>query len=282
MKKYLFVIILLFLGVLLNVTVYATEVTPSTNVVLDEELALVFKNQMSESDQAVLANSELDIEIENKPIIKIYNGIFWELSDATLDKILKQADQANSIDYIIFDEEPIRLRKTQTENEVFVDTSSASAELNFITDIQTMQANTEILGTQCSVINVYCFDMFSSHMGASIYFITTEGTFVKHYQDQFSDGVWFTEQEYGDYAIGYYNYISAPENNYDENGSPLGGTTSFLSYIDNYHNKASSKSGLPSDNIQENHIMPIIIIAFALLVIVGCVTAYISIAKRKK
>lgn len=275
MKKSLLVVIILIGCLLLNSPIYATEVKPSASKVFDEELELVLRNQMCDSDQILLEDSEFGAEINNKPIIKIYNEIYWELSNESLDTILERADLAKTIDYLVFDEELIRLRKIQDGNEPIIGKNPRGSELNFIKDIQGMSTSVDILGTSCKVLNIYCFDMFTSHMGSSIYFVTDKGTFVKYYADQMSEGVWFTEQEYRNYASEYYDYLISPENNYNEKGEPVGGgLVPFLSYIDNYHNKTSD--GL------ESSVIGYIIIIFVLTAIVIFGIIWFVIAKKKR
>ena len=246
MKKYTFLITLLLLIITLNVSVYAIDSDLKTDrAVLDENLASQLINQLGKSDSDIIKNKELysanakNVDVENKPIIKVYNSIYWEVSDQSINNIILRADLAVAIDYIVLGNEDVRLTKLKIDDDVTMGISNIDADCNFIEDIKSMSINTDILGDRCRIKNIVCFDAFSSYDGASVYVITDKGIFIKYYSDPLSEGMWFSEDEYSRYAIAYHKYLTSPENNYNENGEPLyGKSDSFLSYIENHYDKS--------------------------------------------
>lgn len=236
MKRILTLLLVLIISISMCITSYAADNQQADN----DDLEIILSEQLDEADYQKLSNknnydsSIIDITLEGEPIIKVYNEIFWNVSDLPVNDIVELADLSKTIDYIVFEKSPVRLRMYDLDADYTIGLSPNSTSTKPVSDIQKFSNNMTILDTTCTVINIYYFDGFSSHMGASVYYLTTNGNFVKYYKDELSEGVWFTEDDYRRFATQYYDYLTSPENNYDENGEPIGGgTLSFLDFITN-------------------------------------------------
>ena len=223
MKKFLLTVILLIVFCVFSITINAESLTQSSNVTVNQSISNIFLNQLSSDDLTDLKNSNLyesggvSISIDNEPIMKIYNEIYWECSDTNLNELLFVAEQSNVFDYVALNEN-VRLRKIISKERISIGISSEKSSLNYINDIKEMSSNLEIFGRKCKILNIYCFDGFTSYHGASIYFVTDQGTYIKYYESKHSKGIWFEEEQYKKYANEYHNYLISPEYNYNENG----------------------------------------------------------------
>jgi len=239
-------------------TISAEHLTQSSNVTISQSVSNIFSSQLSSEDLTSLKDASLyesghvPISIDNQPIMKIYNEIYWACSNTNLNEILLYAEQSNVFDYVAFNEN-VRLRKIVSKELISIGFSPEKSSLNYTNDIKEMSSNFEIFGRQCQILNIYCFDGFSSHQGASIYFVTDQGTYIKHYENKHSNGIWFEEEQYKKYADEYYNYLISQENNYTENGEPIGGgNLSFISFINKSNNSSGTIVNKPENNTEQN------------------------------
>ena len=292
MKKILTLLLVLFINTSMCITSYAADNQQSYN----DDLQAVLNEHLDETEYQKLSNkskhhsSMLDVAFENKPIIKVYNEIFWNVSDLPIRDIVKYANLSKTVDYIVFDESPLRLRmlNADSDSDYTIGVFSVGDLSKPVSDIQKISKSMTILDTACIVTNIYFFDGFTSHMGASVYYITTEGNFVKYYKDKLSEGVWFTETDYRYFAAQYYNYLISPENNYNEDGEPVGGTLSFLDFITNVKGitpdvgTKNDITSVPFDVPMNSIYLFVGTIVFGIIVI-GCVgvIAFNKITKKK-
>lgn len=314
MKKMLTLIITLYLLCMFVISIYAGELNQQSNLTIDQNISNVLINQLSSNDLIDLKNSELYetdyvlISIDNEPIIKIYNEIYWDRSNASLNEVLLYAEQATAFDYVALNQN-IRLRKIISNEVVSIGYSSEKSSINYIDDIKEITSDFEIHGKRCQILNIYCFDGFSSHQGASIYFITKQGIYIKYYENKYSNGIWLKEEEYKKYSDEYYHYLISKENNFNENGEAInGGNLSFIDFLTDHtdwssqlDNDESNKENPPNDTQNETLIeqnngnkkqqvngkiiaFAVICIAFGCIAVVsvGTITAIIIIKKRKR
>lgn len=255
MKKRLFFTVIICMFFVLAQLICAEN----TNQSIEPEISTVFSNQLSSKELNDLQNKDLysfDYELthaESRPIMKIYNAVYWFCSHKSLDEILSYAEQSTVCDYVILDED-IRVRKLDLKEKVSIGISPQSSSYNYIKDLKEINVVYNILGNKCNILQIYCFEGFTSYQGASIYFVTNQGTFIKHYEKGDSQGVWFEEKQYQIYAQEYYNYISSPENNYNENGEPIGGAQlSFISFVNGLSiNQGNDQTDESLSNNKEN------------------------------
>ena len=253
MKKAIILITIFLLLCSLGISINAEEQTISCiedQKLVDTLIQTFDKSELDILNDEKLHNKDLpDINFSEKPIIKIYCEVYWYLAHLPLDNILSDMPERNDIDYVVFDDNPIRVRKVlfygKEIPEILI--SAEPADINFINDIQKMSSKMLILGNECEILQIVTFDGYTSHQGTLTYVDTDKGMFVKYYPDQLSEGSWFTEEDFRKYAKPYYEYISAYENNYDENGQGLNGIhISLLEYIDTKYGKV-----VPSVNTDE-------------------------------
>lgn len=275
MKKVSFFIIMVAICIL-SITINAKDVAQS-NASANESISNILKNQLSTDDLNDLKNDDLyglaknPISIDNEPIIKIYNVVYWEFSNMNLDEILLIAEQAKTFDYVALNQD-VRLRKIISTDNISIGISSEQSSLNYVDDIRKITSDFEILNKQCKILNIYCFDGFTSLQGASVYFVTDQGIYIRYYENKHSEGVWFEEKQYKKYASDYYEYISSPENNYNEFGEPInGGNMSFVSYINSLSDSVKNTESVDvKDDTNELFIILLIIIVLILVFVIIC------------
>ena len=290
MKKILTLFFVLIISISMCITSYAVDNQQADN----DDLEIILNEQLDEADYQKLSNknnydsSIIDVTLEGKPIIKVYNQIYWNVSDLPLNDIVAHANLSKTIDYIVFDNSPVRLRMLYESNTKVKIGSSPNGVMSMpVNDIQMLSKDMTILDTTCAVTNIIYFDGFSSHMGASVYYITTNGNFVKYYRTEYSEGVWFTENDYRNFAAQYYDYLISPENNYDENGEPIGGgTLSFLDFVSNENITLPnfSEDNMPVSSETETPIFGLywVIAIIAFTIVFESCTVIVILARSKK
>ena len=250
MKKATTLIILLALLFSLNIPINAEE--SKTSCIKDTQLREKLTNSISKEELDILGNKDIwfdldnldeDIDITNKPILKVFKENIWWVAHLPLDEITnifseKAKTQMKTVDYVVFDEKPMRFSvgdniKTDDTDDYVVTPSYELPGAPFISDVMNLSCTTEILNISCEIENLIVFDSFSSHLGAMLYASTNKGIFVKYYADQASEGAWFAEEDFQKYAKAYYEYTTSYEYNYNEKGEPLAiGSTSLLDFIE--------------------------------------------------
>lgn len=252
MKKAIILITIFLLLFLLGISINAEEQTISCiedQKLVDTLIQTFDKSELDILNDEKLHNKDLpDINFSEKPIVIIYDHVYWEYSYLSLHDVLSTMPVQSSMDYAVFGDKTIRVRKALVYGQKIpqIVISSEPADANFINDIQKMSSKMLILGNECEILQIVTFDGYSSHQGTLTYVDTDKGMFVKYYPDQVSEGSWFTEEDFRKYAKAYYEYISAYENNYAENGQGLNGNISLLEYIDTKYGKV-----IPSVNTDE-------------------------------
>ncbi len=289
MKKKLILLLILSMGIGMSMTTHAEE----NQQIQYDHLWIVFNEQLDEteysklSDKNSYASSINDLVLENEPVIKVYNEIYWNYSNLPIDEIVENANQSNIVDYIVLKESPIRLRMRDSKGKFSIGLSSKSTSAKWVNDILNVSLDMNILNYDCTVTEIYCFEDFSSHMGATVYYLTTQGTFVKYYRYETSDGTWFTEHDYRSYAWEYYNYLISPENNCNENGEPIGGgTLSFLDFIAYTQNKPANSNDVnslaPDSYSVSRNGTHYVVGALVCVILIVISTAIILLLKKRK
>ena len=296
MKKIVTLLLVLIIGISMSITVYATD----AQQVYNDDLQTILKDQLEETEYQKLLNknyyhsSMTDIVLENKPILKVYNQMYWEFFHLPIGDIVEYANSEKIIDYIVFEKSPIRLRAGEF-NSGYTISLVTNRESKPMSDIYKISTNMTVSDTSCTVTGIYFFDGFSSHMGACVYYLTSEENFVKYYQDELSEGIWFKESEYNSFAEQYYSYLISPENNYNEDGEPMGGgTLSFLEFIADFtlsfddknditfvQSNKNDTSLVPSDTPTNGIYGFVGAIVFGIIVM-GCIGVFFCRTIRKK
>ncbi len=321
-KRFLSFITFLILFITFACLISAENLDVSSNATFDQGISNVLINQLSEKDFNDLQNEDLYLKntpfesVENEPVLKIYTDLFMWHSSKDLNEILSLADQLDYIHYAILNKN-IMLTKGIYSDRVYIGTSPISINLNYINDIKKITSDFTILGKKLKILNIYCFDEYSSHFGASVYYVTDNGTYIKHYKTEYSSGVWFEEEEYNKYSTDYYNYISSYEYNHGADGTLVGGGLSFIDYLttktdwessqestenqgdstnsenkqENPSNNAQNETPIEQNNGAKKHEIngkiiacAVICITFACVAVAsaGAVTAILLVKKRKR
>ena len=261
----------------------------SNGTSIDSELGEILVNAFDNSEREALQDKNIyhetvsDLVITNQPIVKIYDEIYWNKSHLPIEELLTYASKNENSDYVIFDKSPMRIRKAFTGgiyNCVLLTMSREPDNVNFIKDIQNMEATTEILEQSCKISNIVAFDGYTSFSGAALYVISDKGVFVKYYKDQNDEGSWFEEDDYRNWAKEYNEYLTSDEVNIGKNGEPVGGgTKSFLDIAKAHNEQPENFSNSQYDPITK---IPTYIWIIAVSgVIVLCVVVVLLIFRKK-
>lgn len=275
MKKIISIILSMIFSIsLFVVTVYSSNTDTAEKPELkisDGEFSVINDKTLYKSDDPVIVN---DLALDNDRVITIYNGYFFSLADQPLDSIIAEANKLKTVYYALLseDKDDILLKKTIINEKLSMSSSTLDGSKKYIQDIENMKKTENILGKERNILSVHCFDGSSSHKGISVYVNTDSGLFVRYYDTKSSDGIWFSEKDYAEYAIAYYEYITSYENNYDENGNPLYGQKSFLTFVN--ENKDITESKFP--------LKTALLIAIPSAVVLAAVIFFILVLRKKQ
>ena len=294
MKKAIFLIVLTMLLIFTAIPVCAHS--GETTCIKDEKIAELLTNSISEEELEILSDKSIydvrvqDVDITDKPILKVFNEHIMSIAHLPLDDIIntvseKAEKERISIDYVVFGEEPVRLRRadrtsTEDPDDYVILLSSSLQETPYITDIINMNSETKILNVSCKVESFTVFDKLFFHKGAMLYAKTNKGVFVKYYVDRASDGVWFKEEDFQKYSKAYIEHLIATA--YDEEGNALNGTSiSLLDFIETKYDGEAAVSN--NDKKEASYLWIVIPVGVCALVLVAGVFVfkkrYLSVCK---
>ena len=247
MKYKIFVLLLSVLICFTSIVCSAQELSAKAPDI-DEEWHVFLKAQITDDELAILNDASLydasmkNVSIGDEPILKVYTNVYWHLAHLSVNEIIPEASKDNFTDYVILGEENTRLCIWNNNGKTSVGLSNPSAFPSFVNDIRKMTVNMSILGNDCTVTGIHCFNGFSSYSGSLVYLVTSKGVFVKYYEYENSEGsVWYTEDQFKKYASAYYGYISSYEHNYTADGQGLCNSTSFKTYVSEIYGTENEK-----------------------------------------
>ena len=232
----------LFVTTITASTVYAgfyeKESPPKISGILHDQLS------QRESDELMIEShyqSPLTIdEVKDRPILKIFNEIYWDGVGQPFDEYLNSAreseNEAGSFvrDFVVFGDNLFRITLWEYDGQIRIakrydyDDSSIPT---YLRDLLQADDTVTISGNTVKVKNIFCFDSLNSHTGAVVYLITDIGVYVKYYEQSTSEAVCYSEEDFRKIMSEYYQFLTSHENNYNENGEPLGGTPSLTDYL---------------------------------------------------
>ena len=193
-------------------------------------------SQLSSEQLALIQNSDLyndsmnGITVEGQPVVIVYNRMFWEYAELSLDDIVNKATKSIPPDYLLF-ETSTRIQTLQKEDgqmSILVrETYTQDTLPTYLQDIASSDGKScTILGKSQTIANVICFDGTASHQGIAVYYVTDNNeTYVRYYDSRTAKAAEFTLTDFQEYGVAYHNYITSDEFNYTEKGEPLGGAT---------------------------------------------------------
>ena len=220
MRKFVCILLIVIIAMLPMFSISATE-EDSNETSIDSELGEILVKAFDSKEREALQNKEsyLDdvkhLEILDQPIVKVYSfpsklvpsGFLpFEQLISTCDEMIKN-DEVNGCGYIVFDDEPIEIYHRyvggiynrdviQLTRPIALYMPSQDLVYNYVSDIQEMKANVEILEEHCKISNIVVFNGYNNFDGALIYADTDKGIFVKHYSDPTDEGIWFREDDF--------------------------------------------------------------------------------------
>ncbi len=242
-KRCLVLILAALLLCTTGLPVFAEEAGDPIPAALDPKVAEIIISQLTETELADFANTELyhaNMEgrvLSGQPIIWMCNAVPLVTPDNSLEAVLAvaiQRHQNGPQHYVVLSPNPYGIYQSGIHKPIEIFPQYTDSTPSFVTDLLALTETFTILDQECTLQNVYCFHRaFGATIEAIIYLKTDKGVFVKYYANEQAPANIFTEAEFKTLADEYFRVISAYENNYDENGNPLGGDYStFASYLE--------------------------------------------------
>jgi len=228
-----------------------------------EEEQVLSSKQISEEELAILYNTELYNEnlkgtmLTDQPIIKIYRRIPYELASSPFYEMLRQLEEQDFVrrEYLIGGKHIFVHTKDGITNVGIRGYERETYVPPYLFDIPRMDTTVTLRGTECNVLDIYCFDESENFGDSVIYLITDKGIFVMCYAyPYYAEPAVFTEEEFSEFAASFVRYEEAIY----EPGA-VGGR-SLLNYVLNTYGTRWDR-GVEKDN------RPLILIAAASAVI---------------
>lgn len=266
------------------ISLFAVSVSASSINSGDTDL-VKFSSQLSSEQLSLLKNSDLyddsmsGITVEDQPIVIIYNEMFWNRAEQSLEVMVKELTEKSILpDYVLLNETSTRIQTLQkSDGQMTIRVRETYAQDTLPTYLQDLISSNgtscKILGENRTIANVICFDGSSSHQGIAVYYVTdSNDTYVRYYESRTDEAVEFSLADFQKHGVAYNEYITSDEYNYTKDGEPLyGGTVSFVEFIHSDITKADEQPEFP--------IAIVIAISAAFL---AAIVALIYIIRKKK
>ena len=186
-------------------------------------------------------------DLTDKVLIKAYYLPVWEWSAKTPFEIVEILTNNDvPLSYVVIDELPYFAevtRKGEIKRHDFYKRTPS-----FVTDI--LESNVyELASVPDDVVfkDILYFETAKLPFSAVVYYISDENTVALCYDHLYGEATAFSLEDIQKYGPAYWNYLGSYENNYNEDGRPLGGNSIYFShYVANVYN--------PSHDISENEV----------------------------
>ncbi len=228
----------------------------------NESLKDSLLQNLTTKDKEILFNSkDLDssvakVDLSDKPIVKCYTEHLWGEFENGLQSAVSHGENAVMEPYyIVFDTQTYKIGRwtdNGVERAVVLDTYTELPR--YLKDIQLLDSEIKTDSSKHTIENIVCFDMSHSFFGIVVYLVTDGGNIVKYYEDETSEAMVFSEEEFKLRAKKYYDFLISPENNYDENGNFVGGNSvTFAGYVQNNPINSSENNSNHTDESDSNY-----------------------------
>lgn len=257
-----------------------------------DSILTIIANQNEINDEDYLYDTEAYDEslsgqdFKNDVAIRIYHQYFWNLGNKSIAELQSIANSADSwqYSYIVFRDKPILVSKYKRGDGTYkVFCEPFETVPTYIQDIIDSDIyNSELNSNDNTYNKILCLNDDNSHKGIAVYYFGDKSNIVRYYESSYSDSVDFSLSDFQKYSVGYYEYATAYENNYDKNGSPLyGPKLTFLEYVSKEKESTSHSNSAPEES--ENNLVQVIIISVSAVFIFGCIGIVVyKLAKNQK
>ena len=269
---------------------------------LDPDIEAVIRGQLSEAETKLLfnpanydskLNSKLNgMPLENYPVLRVYTEMLWDKADYSFEALAEYADSCSSKfgywQYLVLAEKPFALSLLKQygipelgiQYDYLEGVYFSKGVPSYVTDIMSMTGVITFDNEEYRVEGINCYDVLSSWLGAVVFIKTDRGVLVKYYEDAEAEGELFYQADYAEKAKAYYEYITSPEHNYDENGYGLGGGSISLRQFLMNRDKYEVKKPEPSSN---GSVTKYVLMACgAALIAAAAVLKALKLKKRKR
>ncbi len=275
-KLLLFFVIFTFCIFTLSVsaeTYQSYAITSKINTQIDSDTYAQLTNS------SLYGNSMSGISLDNKPIVTVYNTISWNNAKMGLETSINNAKHSQNTDFLVFGEKIIRIRKFSKEEKTQIVLKEEYTELpTFIEDIAYCQSQNENSNDN-ALVGIICFDGIASNQGILSYYIYSDRTTVKYYENQFENALTFDEDDFKKISAKYYEYLTSDSYNYDKNGAPLySGAMNFANFY-----KLNENTVFSSEANDPNYIFWGILcgVVLAVTVTISIIKVYVQRSSRK-
>lgn len=208
-----------------------------------DQAAVSLKEVLKTQNQALLAeildeshwdDSVANVEMEDQPMLLVYNMDLMGYVDRSYEQIVSHAQSKAYAEVHILRAKPIVLVEYQNKTKLGVNTNWYPKTPTFVKDVIYGSSVQTFFGESCTIENVICFTFRTTRQETTAVYETDKGRFVLYYEDNDASAVVFRWEQFVEYAKGYYEYVTAYENNYEiGTGAPLSGEPArFLQYCE--------------------------------------------------
>lgn len=250
---------------------HATEEDiPLRNVLIDKNNEIIEEfmdpNLFQESMEGVIW--------EGQPILLVFTRPLYHCTEMTLEEIVQDSFQNWSSQIVILHDNPIGISRYKSKTKIG---AFDFPVYRYLQDILEGKAVQEFLGENCSINNIFFFGIHTDNNEHDILYDTDKGMYVRCYANSSANPVEFTWDNYCEIARAYHDYISAPENNFNENGNIIAGPNpTFLEFAEN------PTKYVPDYGKEPESPWLVWCIAGAGVFVVGVVVAAIFLLRRRK
>ena len=286
--------IVLFLAVFMIIIIgsFVTLHASSDNDLLNPDVVKIFDNQLSQEEREILTdtnnyeNSVADKEtLVKSTFLKIHPGPCWDLADYSFDTFMQNVrtyeQKLSFSDYLAFGNELTRICVITHEEKTSIGKRPDQDGLPvYYQDMINLSDNISIQDHSYTVKGIFCIDGVSSYAGFTTYYLTSGGIYVKYYADDKSQGAIYPYDDFVNFSIEYNKYLTSWENNYNEDGEPVGGDPlPFAEFVKDQEKLTISSPVLDE---QPSSIKPWMIIAISFAVCIVIAIPLVFLLRRRR
>ena len=293
-KIVLLAISVLLLFSLVTPVFAATQNTGTEDVTMNKTVASIIKNQLTDEEWSDLRNtrkyddSMKGKRISDQVVLRTYLLLPWNNADKSLPEIISLEEEYFNqyasahfpLRYLVLDKTPYIAKVTRGDKNISVSDDFSSAVPSYVKDILMLQDHFQIDGENCTLRGIYCFDDSTSHVSREtlVYLDTDKGVFVRYYPDVSSEGVLYSDEEFAQNAVRYYEYRTSRWNE----EMTVGRGYAFFEYLRDNEielKQLALEQDEPVPAPKTNWVVPVIAVA---VIVCGTVALLLIRHKRRK
>ena len=172
---------------------------------VDKKLVSLMPQWLTEEERELLYNKELyesKVDIENRAIIKVYEGVTPWCDDGrvlSLEELLELAEATAQVKYLVLNDYNVNVKivKNGDETSIAVVKPEHTYSVHAV-DLKAQGTRLEVNGEEYNINAVYCFDDLTEGEDFFVYYVTDGGVFFMLYIEDNSMGILMGESEFLD------------------------------------------------------------------------------------